>query len=189
QPVDAALMSSPPDDPTNLSTVQVTSSASAAFWFKAGPPHSPLPFPTQAIMFAHDAPLPPVAVSNYRENAEIDPPTITLDLSVLFADAPEPGTMMRVDFDTGQLWLTVQQVDVEQDSGSPPADKAVVTGQGLWLLQGQDVPNPWPTAISRAEKLSFTLWVRRGNSFPQALSDLTFGEAHPSFWKALPADE
>ena len=188
QPVDAAI-SSPPDGPPNLSTVQVTASASTAFWFKAGPPRSPLPSPTQAIVFAHDAPLSPIAVSNYRENDENDPPTITLDLSVLFADAPEPGTMMRVDFDTEQLWLTVQQVDVEQDSGSPPGDIAVVTGQGLWLLQGQDVPNPWPTAISRAEKLSFTLWVRQGNGFSQALSDLTFGEDHPSFWKALPADE
>ena len=188
QPVVAAI-SSPPDGPPNLSTVQVTASASTAFWFKAGPPRSPLPSPTQAIMFAHDAPLPPVAVSNYSENDESDPPTITLDLSVLFANAPEPGTMMRVDFDTDQLWLTVQSVHVEQDSGSPPGDIVAVTGQGLWLLQGLDVPNPWPTAISQAEKLSFTLWVRRGNDFPQALSDLTFGEDHPSFWKALPSDE
>jgi hypothetical protein len=189
QPIDAASISSPPDGPPNLSTVKVTACARTALWFKARSPRSPLPSPTQAIMFAHDAPLSPIAVSYYSESGENDPPTITLDLSTLFANAPEPGTMMRVDFDTDQLWLTVQQVHVEQDSSSPPGDIVVVTGQGLWLLQGLDVPNPWPTAISRAEKLSFTLWARQGNGFPQALSDLTFGEDHPSFWKALPTDE
>ena len=188
QLVDATTASSPPDGPAHLSMVQVTASASTAFWFKAGPLRSPLPSPMQAVVFAHDAPMTPITVSNYREN-DAEYPPITLSLSASLAKAPNPGTLIRVDCDTEQLWLTVQQVDIEQDSGSPPGDMVVVKGQGLWLLQEQNVPQPWPTAISQAEKLSFTLWVRQGNDFPQVLSDLTFGQDHPSFWKALPSDE
>lgn len=179
--IDAASISSPPDGPSNHSIVQVT--ARTRCWLKAGPPRSPLPSPTRALMFVHDAPLPPVAVTDYEENDQ----AITLNLSVPFSNAPEPGAMIRVDFDTDQLWLTVQSAHVKQDSGSPPADVVVVTGQGLWLVQ--DGPNPWPTEISRAEMLSFKLWVRKGTDYPQALSDLAFGEDHPRFWKALPADD
>ena len=184
QLVDAIANGSPPDGPPHLSTVQIT--ASTVFWFKIGPPRSPLPSAAQAVRFANDGPLAPsLAVSNYTENDNADPP-IWFELSVSLADVPQPGTMLRLDFDTDTLWMTVQSVDVSQ-GGSPLGDIAVVKGQGLWLLQ--DAPNPWPTSISSAERLSFTLWARQANDLLQPLSNLTFGQDSPSFWKALPADE
>ena len=184
QLVDATSNGSPPDGPPHLTTVQIT--ASTAFWFKAGPLRSPLPSEAQAVQFTNDGPLShPLTVSNYTEIDTQDPP-ISFDLSVSLADAPLPGTLLRLDFDTDTLWMTVQSVEVSQ-GGSPLTDIALVKGQGLWLLH--DWPDPWPTSISSAERLSFTLWARQANNFPQSLSDLTFGQNSPSFWKALPADE
>jgi hypothetical protein len=176
---------SPPDGLAHLSMVTVTSSA--AYWFKSGPPRSPLPAPRQAFLFAHDGPLSALPVSCYQEDDTQDQP-ITLYLDAPLSNAPQPGAMMRVDFDDDQLWMMVQQVHVEQ-CGSPPSDQVVVGGWGVWLLAEQDIPNLWPSAISQAEQLSITLWAQQGNGFPLVLSDLTFCEDHPSFWKALPTDE
>jgi len=179
--------SSPPDGPTSRSTVQVTTRT--AVWFTTNPPSSPLPEPTRAVMFTHGAELPPIAVSSYQEMNQ----SISLHLGVSLAHVRElePGSLIRVDFGTHQLWLMLQEVnvkhDVESPVGSPPAEIVEVVGQGLWSLKGQ--PSIWPTSTPRAEKLSLTLWVRQGDDYPTSLRNLAFGTDHPRFWKALPTDE
>lgn len=133
-------------------------------------------------MFTHGAERAPIPVSGYRQEDQ----SITLDLKIAYADAPVPGSLVRVDC-TGseQLWLTVEGVRFRHNEGSPLEDTVEITGQGLWLLRQP----PTPSSLPDVEKLSFTLLAQRGNGYPVSLADLTFSVDHPRFWKALPTDE
>ena len=112
------------------------------------------------------------------------PESAALDLAVPLAEAPEPGTLLRVDLETGQLWLIVEQIGTGEEIGSPSARALRVSGESWWLERAPDVLPPLPLA----ERLNLELRVRRGNEFAAQLDDLGFAEAHPRFWNALPAD-
>jgi Phage tail sheath C-terminal domain len=110
---------------------------------------------------------------------------VTLNLGLPMAEAPLPGTLLRVEFSTGELWLTIQAVTLENEEGSPPRSNVQVTGEAWWFRRGT---RPVPASPSLAQRLTFELWLRRGNEFISRLEDLAFGERHPRFWYALPAD-
>jgi hypothetical protein len=112
-------------------------------------------------------------------------PTVKIDLDLSFAEAPAPGSLLRVDFGVNQFWLTVQDVRVADDAGSPPASIQVI-GQGVWLLpNAPSLPSP---SIVTAELLTFELRTRRGNADMVTLSDLAFELRQSRCWDALPTD-
>ena len=106
---------------------------------------------------------------------------VTLNLDLPPAEAPPPGTLLRVEFNAGEIWLMTQDVTAENEEGSP----VQVTGNAWWFRRG---PRPVPESPTLAQRLTFELWVRRGNEFTSRLEDLAFGGLHPRFWYALPAD-
>ena len=112
------------------------------------------------------------------------PESAALDLAVPVAEAPEPGTLLRVDLETGQLWLIVEQIGTGEEIGSPPARALRVSGESWWVVRAPDVLPPLPLA----ERINLELRVRRGNEFAAQVDNLGFAEAHPRFWNALPAD-
>jgi hypothetical protein len=112
-----------------------------------------------------------------------EPVTLNLDLSL--TDAPAPGTFLRVAFGSRELWLIIHGVAADNEEGSPPQSRVQVAGDAWWF---QRRPTPFPGSLALAERLSFELWVRRGNEFAARLEDLGFTEPHPHFWYALPAD-
>ncbi len=188
-PVDA-ITQLPAGSPPDGSTTRVTSSR--ALWFSTrlltSPPldggeakawvctHGRV---DQSSMFTFDS-IP--ALIHWKPDQ-----SISLDLSLSLADAPTPGSLVRVDLGTEQLWLMVQNVGVEGDHGSPPSNVIQVTGQAFWWLK--DAPQPLPTLVSASEKLSFELWVRQGNTYGTLLSNLGFTADHARFWGDLPTDE
>ncbi len=112
------------------------------------------------------------------------PESAALDLAAPLAEAPEPGTFLRVDLEAGQLWLIVEQIGTGEEIGSPPARALRVSGESWWVARAPDVL----PSLLLAERLNLELRVRRGNEFAARLDDLGFAEAHPRFWNALPAD-
>jgi hypothetical protein len=112
------------------------------------------------------------------------PKPAALDLAMPLAEAPEPGTLLRVDLETGQLWLIVEQIGTGEEVGSPSARALRVSGESWWVARAPDVLPSLPLA----ERLNLELRVRRGNEFAAQVDDLGFAEAHPRFWNALPAD-
>jgi hypothetical protein len=112
---------------------------------------------------------------------------VKLDLPMPLAQAPAPGSLLRVDFGAEQFWLMVQDLTTVHDFASPLGEAVRVTGEGFWQMQ-----NPPATALSlpsTGERLTFELWVRQGEANPVRFSELAFNTVHPRFWGALPADE
>ena len=121
-----------------------------------------------------------------RWPVEIGQP-LTLDLHLSLADAPAPGSLVRVDVGYEQFWFLVQDVTVSAEAGLQPGEVVRVIGQALWLLK--DAPQPLPTSIRTGEILTFELWVRQGNDDAIRLSGLGFEANHGRFWDALPTDK
>lgn len=112
------------------------------------------------------------------------PNSAALDLALSLAEAPEPGTLLRVDLEAGQLWLIVEQIGTGEEVGSPSARSLRVSGESWWLERAPDARLP----LRLAERLNLELSVRRGNEFTARLGDFGFARAHPLFWNALPTD-
>ena len=74
------------------------------------------------------------------------PESAALDLAVPVAEAPEPGTLLRVDLETGQLWLIVEQIGTGEEIGSPPARALRVSGESWWVVRAPDVLPSLPLA-------------------------------------------
>lgn len=105
-----------------------------------------------------------------------------------FADAPAPGSLLRVDWAGGQFWLAVRETGLERsedEAGSPPNAGLFVSVSG----EAWSVVEPqllfMPTSV---EKLSFELWTRFGVSDRRRLSDLGLAPNHPRYWGAMPTD-
>lgn len=194
---------SPPERPM----LRVT--GSRAVWFRTSPPTSPPSGASQAWarVFTHE-PDPPVSPPHGLQTLpehETTPPDfestripavllwpsgpdqpLTLDLALPLADAPAPGSLVRVDVGPEQLWLVVADVGVGEAQGSPPGHVVRLTGAGLWLLR--DAPHPLPVSRPTGAILTFELWVRRGDEYATRLPDLGFEPGHTRFWGDLPTD-
>jgi hypothetical protein len=144
---------------------------------------------------------------------DLDPPPIAvLDISyndtglteVLLdpaAPVPDPGSFLRVDVGSEQLWLTVGDARLESSETSPPGGSqgapamsppgayVQVTGQGLWRVVS--APNPLPTfnsATDIAQVLNFDLWSKDGAAVPIQMQPLGFDERSLGFWGGLQSD-
>jgi hypothetical protein len=182
-----------PSPPSNRVAMRV--SGSRSLWFKtslfASPPSGAIAA-TARVYTREDqsgsangfesAPI--AALIRLPENVD---ESITLDLHLSLADAPSPGSLVRVEVGADELWLSVQDLGVKSGAGSPPAEVVQVVGRGLWLLKG--APQPLPVGISAVEKLTFELWVKQGGDYSFRLSDLGFEAKHPRFWAELPTDK
>ena len=103
-------------------------------------------------------------------------------LNCPLADAPLPGSTVRIDLASNQWWMTVDSLDFTAgDEGAP-----LLLGSAFRVI---DPPNPIPVATPAAERLSFEIWVRQAEEYSISLSDLGFAPAHERFWAGLPADE
>jgi len=116
---------------------------------------------------------------------EDDP--VTLDLDMTIAEAPSPGSLVRVDAGNEQLWLAVEDAGVIQSLESPPSEIVRVTGRGMWLVRNP--PNPMPDKPRVCEKLTFELWARESDKAPLRLGDVGFEDGHSRFWGGLPTDQ
>ncbi len=149
---------------------------------------SPIVPPTQAAFFTYQSEgVIERTVSIYHYSVARDGQMVTATLGTTLAAAPEPGTFVRLDFATEQVFMTVQTVDVSYDQGSPPVEMVEVTGQGRMVVPG--TPLALPVVPRSAERLTFELWTRQEDSYAQHLSDLAFDAQQPRFWDALPTDE
>jgi len=98
------------------------------------------------------------------------------------ADAPQPGSIVRIDQGSHQWWMTVDSLDFTSgDEGVP-----VLSGSASRII---DPPNPLPVATPAGERLSFEIWVRQAEEYSISLSDLGFAPDHERFWGLLPTDE
>lgn len=107
-----------------------------------------------------------------------------------FADAPAPGSLLRVDWTGGRLWLSVRESGLgrnEDEAGSPPSAALFVRVSGEAWSVVEPPSDPLPTPVS-VERLSFELWARFGLSDRLRLSDLGLAPNHPRYWGALPDD-
>lgn len=166
---------------TGRGTLHIT--ARASLWLSNHSPSSPPPTPEQVVLFIHGAERAPVPVSGSWQEDQ----SMTLHLKMAYADAPVPGSLVRVDCTdtTDQLWLTVESARLRHNTGSSAEDTVEVIGQAVWVLHHP----PAPSSLPDVEKLSFTLLTQRSNGYPVSLADLAFSADHPRFWKALPTDE
>jgi len=98
------------------------------------------------------------------------------------ADAPQPGSIVRIDQGGNHWWMTVDSLDFTSgDEGVP-----VLSGSASRII---DPPNPLPVATPAGERLSFEIWVRQAEEYSISLSDLGFAPDHERFWAQLPTDE
>jgi hypothetical protein len=111
---------------------------------------------------------------------------LTLDLATSFAEAPDPGSLIRVDVENEELWMSVEEVTVSEKS-TPTSERVTLKGQGLWFVKTS--PAILPTDVSSAEVLTFELWVKQGDAYATQLTELGLAPNHPRFWAALPTDE
>jgi hypothetical protein len=111
--------------------------------------------------------------------------TVSLDASCALADAPLPGSLVRVDFGADSFWLLVQNVRAT-DAGSPLGARTTLSGSGFWQMTGP--PAAAPASEPVVERLTFDLWVRQGDGYPVRLDGLGCAPGHPSYWGALPDD-
>lgn len=143
-----------------------------------------LPRPSQALVFNNKGESQAIGVP---DRPTIEGPKIKLNCSLALADAPAPGTVMRVDFGNRQLWLTVRGISSITDaSGSSPTGSVQIEGGGFWPLAGP--PTLSPETPVEAERLNFDLLVRETGDNPRRLSDLGFDEKHSRYWGAWPTD-
>ena len=97
------------------------------------------------------------------------------------SDAPEPGSLARVDVNGDQLWLTVDGQGISQDGA------VTLTGQGMWHVKE---PASLPATTPNAERLSFEVWARLQEKYASNLPDLAFADGHARFWGSqLPDDD
>ncbi|RYD49925.1 MAG: hypothetical protein EOP60_12855 [Sphingomonadales bacterium] len=132
----------------------------------------------------------PVTVDGNLRVNESSPPhsdedRITLDVPPGFA--PPPGTLLRISWSKEQhLWFQVVEFQHTTATASPPSAESGLGGRVFsWSDQA---PAADPSASHFAERLTFELRVRRGETDALRLIDLGFAPAHPRFWNALPDD-
>jgi hypothetical protein len=169
-----------PPDPAQINAYLFTSEREAAEGSPPPPDNDRLSIP--------DFTSQPIAVLNDAADWPIDDDgLLNIKLDLAFADAPAPGSLVRIDVGEEQLWLTVQEQGVRQGEGSPPGEAVEVIAKGLWWSAANG-PTTLPGSTPSGERLNFELWCRQGEDYLLSLSDLGFESAHPRYWASLPTD-
>ncbi len=172
-----------------------------AVWLGSSWTKQPVTRYAQAYTFTHDSFSAPIAANvPLRLDDTLSPPgfvmdwpqseqalTVRVNLDLPFNQAPQPGSLIRLDFGSDQFWLTVQDVRAADDGGTPPFAGIQIFGEGVWWLNPG--PSVLPAKIIDAELLTFELWTHQGTSSGVRLSDLGFELQHARCWDALPTDE
>jgi hypothetical protein len=142
-----------------------------------------LPSPSQVLVFNNKSESRALGVV---QRATLESGKIKLICPITLAAAPTPGTVLRVDFETRQLWLTVLSArSIDDANGSSAAVQ--IEGEGFWRLAGPPVLPP-ETKVE-AERLNFDLILQETADKSRRLSDLGFDERHSRYWGAWPTDE
>jgi hypothetical protein len=191
--------------PLSGSSRRARASGRQAIWFRPFTEESPPPSPlevkariytretTPPTLHSFDADQTASLISGFERECEAElqvsppaepggDPVLNLKLrGVSASDAPEPGSLARVDVNGDQLWLTVNEQGISQDGA------VTLRGQGMWHVKK---PASLPAATPAAERLSFDLWARLQEKYASSLPDLAFADGHASFWGSqLPDDD
>jgi hypothetical protein len=142
-----------------------------------------LPLPSQVLVFNNKSESRALGVV---QRCTLESGKIKLICPTTLADAPPPGTLLRVDFGSRQLWLTVLTTR-SIASGSSPAGSMQIEGEGFWRLTGPPVLPAAPKV--EAERLNFDLILQETADKLRRLSDLGFDEKHSRYWGSWPTDE
>jgi hypothetical protein len=181
-----SVLSSPPATPLINATV------SRAVWLLslANDPSAPAAgSPVTAAVFTREAITSPLSTEDNINGFEIVYNAVFVNnkitlklLDCPLADAPQPGSLVRIDRGNDHWWMTVDSLDFTSgDEGVP-----VLSGSASRII---DPPNPLPVATPAGERLSFEIWVRQAEEYSISLSDLGFAPDHERFWSLLPTDE
>ena len=173
--------------------------ASRAVWVLSLSQDPSAPAPNTAVtaaVFTREFSSPPTADDDIASfeivyNAVISPDQSTLliddkiTLKLLdcpLGDAPQPGSIVRLDQGGNHWWMTVDSLDFTSgDAGVP-----LLSGSAFRVI---DPPNPLPVATPAGERLSFEIWLRQAEEYSISLGDLGFAPDHERFWGKLPTDE
>jgi hypothetical protein len=180
------VLSSPPATPLVNTTV------SRAVWLlsMSDDPSAPAPdTPVTAAVFTREELSSPPNTEDEIDAFEIVYDAVFVNnqitvklLDCPLADAPQPGSIIRIDQAGNQWWMTVDSLDFTSgDEGVP-----VLSGSASRVIEP---PNPLPTATPAGERLSFEIWVRQAEEYSISLSDLGLAPDHERFWAQLPTDE
>jgi len=178
--------------PSPVSPPLLNVTASRAVWLLSfsQDPAAPAPnTPVTAAMFTREQfSSPPdreddIAAFEIIYNAVFVDDKITLKLlNCPLADAPQPGSIVRIDQGGNSWWMTVDSLDFTSgDEGVP-----LVSGSAFRVI---DPPNPFPVATPAGERLSFEIWVRQAEEYSISIADLGLAPDHERFWAKLPTDE
>jgi hypothetical protein len=107
--------------------------------------------------------------------------TIQVELSGCApADAPPPGSLLRIDISSQQWWMTVDTLTTSADA------VPVILGKAFRAI---DAPDPLPAEFPKCSQLTMEIWVRKDDEYSISLGDLGLTQAHDRFWARLPTDE
>jgi hypothetical protein len=145
--------------------------------------------PVTAAVFTREAISSPLNTDDSIDAFEITYNAVLIDdkftlklLNCPLADAPQPGSLVRIDQGGNSWWMTVDSLDFTSgDQGVP-----LLSGSAFRVI---DPPNPLPVGTPAGERLSFEIWVRQAEEYSISLSDLGLAPNHERFWGKLPTDE
>ncbi len=175
-----------------VSAPLLNATASRAVWLLslANDPSAPSPdTPVSAAVFTREQLSSPPNLEDHIAGFEVVYSAVFVNnkitlklLDCPLADAPQPGSIVRIDQGGHHWWMTVDSLDFTSgDEGVP-----VLSGSASRVI---DPPNPLPVATPAGERLSFEIWVRQAEEYSISLSDLGFAPDHERFWAQLPTDE
>lgn len=118
------------------------------------------------------------------ESIEELPPKIKLRFADLpSSEAPSVGSLLVTKFQNKNLCLQVETVNVIE---SEARNNVEVSGQAIFCRKTSENHS---ASIPQVERLTFELWIKKGEQSLIKLSDLAFNSAHERFWGNLPTDE
>ncbi|HKO99552.1 MAG TPA: hypothetical protein VJU86_21300 [Pyrinomonadaceae bacterium] len=195
--VELPVSSSPPTD-SELNRVLKVTGEKAAWVFT--PKNLPLPgSKVQVGLFTHEldpadsSDIDPAvhfevelqAIINPDQLSPVPKQTDKISLKLLncaVADAPAPGSIIRITAGNDELLMTVSDLTFSSDATATP----LVSGQPVLI---KPAPMPIPASTPSCERLAFEIWVRKGDEYAVSLSELGFEKLHPRYWSNLPSDE
>lgn len=183
--------------PDPVSSHLLIATANRAVWTRsiAKDPAAPLPdAPVSASVFTRETVTSPpgegIAAFELAFDGVLSPgqKTLLVDdkltlklIDCPLADAPLPGSIVRIDQPGNQWWMTVDSLDFTTGEDAAP----LLTGSAFRTF----VEVATPASTPSAERLSFELWVRQAEEYSISLSDLGFAPAQERYWAKLPTDE
>jgi hypothetical protein len=111
--------------------------------------------------------------------------TMSIGLTTLPAELPAPGSLIRVEWNERQVWMSVRSAGYETGEGSPASKGACLQGEAVEIAYDAPVCSQKPVS---GEILSFDLHAQRGVDYFVSLRGLGFTPRHPRYWGKLPTD-